>query len=298
MNEQQLILNVFAKYFNKTDTELTELLYDKGEDEVLALKDDASTVLIDMDAEKVKRIRAESKGDPTKKFDEGYNKAKKEVLEKFEKDVRDKFGMDSDKRGLDLIAEFGESMNSGNKITLEKIKTNPEFLKLEKEMNDNFKVQIEELKGEFDTFKNGVEKGKSVSLVKDRAELAFLKLNPVLSEDTARSKKQTEMFLSRFEGFDYEFVDGNIVIKDGDSRLEDGHGNPIVFDAFVKSEAESLFDFKVQDPKKAPGNKSDGGGDPTKSILPKKDYNKMVNDAEGDMEKLVEIGSKYTYAEE
>lgn len=296
MEEQQLILNVFAKYFNKTDTELTELLYDNGEDNTLTLKDDASAILIDMDAEKVKRIRDESKGDSTKRFDDGYKKANKEVMPKFDKSVKEKYSMDSEKSGVELIDELVSSLNSDGKITLEKIKTNPEFLKLEKEMNDNFKGQLNELNEKFDEFKNGVEKGKTVSLVKDRAELAFLKLNPVLSEDTARAKKQTEMFLSRFESFDYKFVDGNIIIENGDSRLEDGHGNPIAFDSFVKTEAENLFDFKVQDPKKAPGNVP-SGGDPTKTILSDKEYNDKVNAAEGDNEKLVEIGNKFTRAE-
>ena len=88
-----LLMSVFTKFFNKTEDELTELLFE-GEGEDRKLKDGAAESLIALDEEKVKRIREGASGDATKKFDEGYNKAKKEVLSKFEVAFKEKLDRD------------------------------------------------------------------------------------------------------------------------------------------------------------------------------------------------------------
>ncbi|RKX64674.1 MAG: hypothetical protein DRP42_05990 [Tenericutes bacterium] len=299
MTEQELLMGVLTKSFNKTEDELAEIMYDKGEDDKLVMKEDALEALLAIDETRIKRIREDVSGDATKKFDDGYKKAQKEVLTKFEKDLKTKFGIESDKSGLELVAEWGESLNKGDgTITLEKIKTHPEFLKLEKEWNETHKEELGTLKTEFDEFKGGVERNKVMSKVRGMAEQEFLKLNPVLSDDAAKAKRQTELFLNKFDSFNYEFQDdGSVVIKDGDKRLEDSHGNRIGFGSFVKTEADKLYDFTVQEKKEGAGNETGGGTGASKAMLSREEYNRKVNAATSD-EELVEIYDNYSYKTE
>lgn len=286
-------MNALTKFFNKSEDEIKKMLYTENDDGEQVLKDDAAQVLIDMDAARIKRIREESGQDGGKKFEEGYNKARKEVLTKFENDVRERFGITSDKTGIDLIAEYGEMVGKGGSITAEKIKTHPEFLKIEKEWRVNHEAEVEKVKNEFTEFRNNIERNQKLSKVKSVAEQEFLKLNPSLSEDPVKAKRQTEMFLSRFDGYDYDIVDNDIVVKKGDSRLEDGHGNPIGFGNLVKNEAEQLFDFRKQEDRGSPGNQTTGGSGSTR--LTREEWNKKVQETGGDKQALLELSQKYTH---
>ena len=60
MNEKEIMLNTFSKYFNKTDEELTEMLYDKGEDDTEVLKEGVVEQLIALDTNRVERLRTVS----------------------------------------------------------------------------------------------------------------------------------------------------------------------------------------------------------------------------------------------
>lgn len=279
MDEKTLMLNVLTKYFNKTDEELEDIIYDKDGDDI-TLKEGVADALIDMDAERIKKIKSEVSGEGTKKFEEGFNKAKKETLTKFEKELKEKYGLETDLTGLDLINLFAEELGTkGGEITEDNIKTHPIYIKLEKEWNESAEQKVSGIKTEFDEFKANVEKNKKLVSVKSAARSAFLKLNPVLSDDPARAENQTQEFLNKLAEHDY-IIDGDtILIKDGDGRLEDGHGNPTSFETFVKSKAEALYDFKVQDQRDSPGNQNSGGGSVKKKIT-KEEYNKKVIEAE------------------
>ena len=289
MNEKEVMLNAFSKYFNKTDEELTAMLYE-GEGDNLTLKEGAADLLIELDTQRVGRIRTEASEGATKKFDDFAKKTKREVLEKFEKDLKAQYNLESDKTGLELIEDLTASVSKNPNITEESLKTNPIYLKLERGIKEAYEGQISTVKGEFDSYKSQVEKGKVVGSVKSQAEAVFLALNPVLSDDPVKAKNQRQEFLRRFEGFDYIIDGDNIMVKSGDGRLEDGHGNPIKFDAFVRTEAEKLYDFKKQERRESPGNK--GGGADASIRISREEYNKMVIDADYDDEKLAAL-AKY-----
>jgi len=290
---KDLMMNVLSKFFNKTEDELSDMLFE-GEGDEIKLKEDAATSLIGLDEARVKRIKEESSGDSTKKFDEGYKKAQKEVMSKFENDFKESMGFESDLNGVDLVKAWGEGLGKQTKITADNLKTHPEFLKIEKEWKTSHEEELGKIKTEFDSFKSNVEREKVMGKVRDMAKNEFLKLNPVLSEDKGKAEAQTSMFLSKFDNYDYDFQDdGSVVIKDGDKRLEDAHGNTIGFGSFVKTEADRLFDFKVQGDRGSPGNVTGASGGST-TVLSSEEYNKKVREANGDPAKLKDIGENYT----
>jgi len=293
-----LMMNVLGKFFNKTEDELSALIYE-GEGDELKIKENAAEALISLDEARITRIKSDVGSDATKKFDDGYKKAQKEVMPKFESQLKSELGFDSDLTGIELVRAWGETLGKETKVTAENIKTHPEFLKIETEWKKNHKEEIENVRGEFENFKSNVSKEQTMSKIRDMAETEFMRLNPVLSEDPAKKKEQTNMFLSILDNYNYDFAeDGSVVIMDGDKRLEDSHSNRVGFGQFIKSEAERRYDFQKQERRESPGNRT--GGETAKTTLKKSDYTKKQEEvyASGDREAITSFRDTYTMADE
>lgn len=245
-----------------------------GEIDALLAASDATddTVLAAILARDKTRIENLTKPKSGQTFQDGYKKAKAEVLAAFEKEVREKFGLDEDETkdltGLELIAKVieVEAPEAGKKsITDDTIKKHPLYLKLEKDT----KKALNDVKTEWE--KKLADKDKEFgkaqvfSSVKGKALEIFTGLNPVLSTNAKVANNQQADFLRTLEGYTYEAqADGSFLIMDGDKRLEDGHGNPITLDELVKQKAGDRFDFKANNGGENPGgdgkdkNKNDG----------------------------------------
>ena len=250
--------------------------------------------MISLDEARITRIKNDVGSDATKKFDDGYKKAQKEVMPKFESQLKSELGFDSDLTGIELVRAWGETLGKETKVTAENIKTHPEFLKIETEWKKNHKEEIENVRGEFENFKSNVSKEQTMSKIRDMAETEFMKLNPVLSEDPAKKKEQTNMFLSILDNYNYDFAeDGSVVIMDGDKRLEDSHSNRVGFGQFIKSEAERRYDFQIQEGRESPGNRT--GGNITKTALSKEEYNQKAGEVANSRDKDAIANFRETY---
>lgn len=252
-------LEVFvSKVFNISDEELKALIYE-GEGETLKIKDDAGDILINKYATEVtKKIKDNEKG----KFDQGYQKANKEVAERYKKALKEKIKFDTDKEDIDeIFDELSETIQKKIKSSLpdDQVKNHQVFLAREKELND----AINKMKEDFDTEKNTIisdyKRKENIIKVKEKAEAVLLASGAVLSEKPEVRKNQINVFLNQFEGYDYDLTgEVPLILKEG-KRLEDNMMNPVKFDEFIKDQAKTLFDFKVQDPKGSGGNEGDGG---------------------------------------
>ena len=251
-------IRTFAvKVLGMTDEEVEQSLYKKTDEGELSLVDDFDTILAKKDAERIARLNETNKQKLTEIHDKGYQKAQKEVLGKFEKDIKEKFGYDTDKTGIELVNDIVTSNKTSGKI--EDVKTHPDYIKLERQLQSDFvpKTQFEEITGQFEDFKKNVERNNVIGKVKDDARKVFRSLNPILSKDPKKAANQESEFLSKLDTFDYQVQDdGNhVIIKDG-GRLENDHKNPVGFSDFIKQKASELYDFADQPTK---GNSGVGG---------------------------------------
>ena len=129
-------------------------------------KEDAAAKIVDLesddkDTEASKEILASFKAkiDDLKKtnFDDGHKKAAKEVKFAFEKDLKAKYNITSDKVGEALIEEIVASQTQGSgkggkDLTEDEIKKHPLYLKLETDSNKaikdaetNYKAELKKL---------------------------------------------------------------------------------------------------------------------------------------------------------
>lgn len=256
MNE--LLESLVGKTLNLPKEQLAGILY---EPDGTTLKADAIEKLVEIDAQRIKSIKDAHKEDLTRMHDDGYSKGKGESLSKWEKQIKEELGLETDTKGIDLIKE-AIAKNSKVEMDEEKIKLHPKYLELERKLNNEYlpKAEYDKVKAEFDEFKQQIEVTKVNSVVKQDAVRVFRSLKPVLSKDPVKSTNQETDFVNKLTQFEYELQnDGNHVIKIGGKRLETANGYPISFADFVKSEASKYYDFEQQDQRGNAGNADNGG---------------------------------------
>ena len=265
-------INTFAvKVLGMTDEEV-QSLYKKTDDGEAVLVDNFADILAKKDADRIASLERGYKEKQTELHDKGYQKAQKEVLGKFEKQIKEKYGFETDKMGVDLVDDLISQASQG-KEKPQDIKTHPDYIKLERQLQTDFvpKSKYEEITGEFDNFKQNVERNQVIGKVKEDARKVFRSLNPILSKDPKKAANQEAEFLSKLDTYDYQVQeDGNHVIIKNGNRLENDHKNPVIFSEFVKQKASDLYDFAEQSEK---GNSGvDGGGSGSGSSMAFKDY--------------------------
>jgi hypothetical protein len=262
---EEVLAPFLQQALNLGDEQIAELLYQVGEDGAKALKphSDILTSLLAKDAERVQGLK---KTVNTKEFfDNGYNKAKAEVLSGFEKQVKAEFAVDVDLTGVDLIKAILAEKTKSN-LEEDKVKLHPTFLSREKQLlaeAEAIKQQYEERLGQI------VEEQKhkeTMSAVSVKVRDLLTGLNPALPEDQTVSNNLVNLFLQQFNGFKYEAqADGSFIVLDANgARVEDAHGNPTDLNKLVKEQAAKFFVFKKQDDAGNAGNRNrDDNAKPT-----------------------------------
>lgn len=224
-----------------------------ADEEIAALYDADGNILPEAfktftqkDKERIKRLKEEHKEDLTSKFNEGHAKAKREERSRFEGEIKEAFGVESNATGVDLVKDAIAKGQSGD------VKTHPDYLALEKKLQGEYvkKEDFDVVKGEYDTFRQQVEREKVYGRVKEDARRVFHSLNPVLSEDKTRAMNQEKDFLSKVERYGFQLQDdGNhVVLGEDGKRLTNENMNPVAFTELVKNLTLSHFDVREQEP--------------------------------------------------
>lgn len=299
MDFKALLTGLLSAAYQMDETGVAALFDADG----TSLKDDALTQILEKDKARVAKLTGTSKD----KFDEGHKKGKAEALTQFEKSLKEKFEIDADAKGVELveaiIAAKAPAAGSPGEITDEAVKKHKLYLDLKdqtkKETEKAVKEAVEAKTLEFNNYKSQVERGQSLSVVKQKALVLFRGLNPILSTDPAKAANQEAAFLRQFEENNYR-IDGEKIVMlapDG-SDATDAHGNRVEFEAFVKDKAGSLYDFKVADPKGSPGaggagGGSGAGGEAKVIVKDEADFMKQYTN-EKDPKKKIEISKAWT----
>ena len=284
------ILKDFAvKSLNLTDEQFAAILY---ADDKTTVKETALTELLALDSERVKTLKAVNKDDLTKMHDTGYKKAQAELMPKFEQSLKDEFGVsESNSQGIELVKEIIAKISKDTNLDDDKVKLHPLYVQLEKKLGTDYvaKAEYDAVKGEFDGYKNHVEKEKVHAVVLTDAIRVFRELKPVLSKDPAKAMNQETDFRDKLKSFEYEVQqDGSHIIKIDGKRLENAQGHPVLFKDFVKTQADKYFDFEVQGGKSNAGNEGGGSGGSGKMPTTKAEYNLAIA-TETDPKKRVEL---------
>lgn len=271
---KEFIIGLLTKTLNKSDQEITDLIYQKDGDE-LVLKDGILDEVLSLDSVRVENIKKNAPVDK-KRLENEFKRGQKETMEGLEKGLKEKYSFDSELQGIELIDEILIKKSKASKLSDDEVKKHPLYLDLEK--NRIAKEEHEKVVKEFADYKNGIDKQTKFIDIKNKAANLLDEMKPIVSENPSVAKTRREDFLAKFEAYDYQIDGDNIVTLKGDgSRMEDGHGNPLPFNELVKTIAITNYDFPRQGDKGGSG----GNGEENKSkvfnfTIPKNDDEYLV----------------------
>jgi hypothetical protein len=259
---KKLILGVLGTLFKMSEVEVAELL--KTDDPEKLDETKALELIISKDKERIDTI----KNDQKKKFDDGYKKGQSESLSKLEKQLRDKYSIEDDLQGEELVEAILAAKTvelqkqSGKKdYTEDEIKKLPVFIKLEKDLRKAVDDAKTEGESKLKQVQDEYTQKELFGNIKGLALTHFRKKNPILSEDAAKAENQINFgLINHLQGYKYQKEGKDyIILKPDGNRLEDAHGHPMTLEQLVDSVATTNFDFKAADDRSSAGNGGAGG---------------------------------------
>ena len=253
---------------------------------------------LELDRERIASINQRG----SDKFQQGYNKGKKEERGAFEKEIREEFGIDDNELiGTDLVNKVVElntakSKADPSKLSEDELKAHPSVIKLLNDKDKTFQTREQELKAEFETKLTGFQKENRFGKVSKKALSILDTLNPVLSKDPVRAANQRSILLNDLQENEYqEEGDGFIPLDKDGKRLENSHGKGITFEELVKSKSEKYFDFKQAEDRDTPPAGGDDSGART-SPKTEAEYAKIISDPSIPLEERKQIRENWQKA--
>lgn len=257
MNYKELITGLLSRAYKMDDGKIAELLQDGKED---VKPDDVLSEILTLDASRVENIKKNI--DVSGKFQEGYAKAKKEEREAFEKEIREKYGIESDKIGTDLIdsiiTDRLSKVDKKGKLTDDDIIRHPVYQDLESRYKTDLKKKDEEWMTKVEEIQTNHKMEKTFSVVKDKGLNLLDSLNPVLPSNPEIASNQKGWFLNALKDFDFDLQEDRIVVMKEGKVVTDQHGNSLDFPDLIKSTASKFFEFRQNNGGSNSGNNNDG----------------------------------------
>jgi len=291
MDEKTILIGVLTKTLNRSEQEVTELLYQEEGGE-LTLKEGAMDEILSLDSVRVENIKKNAPIDPERLKNE-YGRGKKEALDGFEKALKEKYSIDTDKQGVELVDSILAAKSKPTKMTDDEVKKHPLYLELEKSRVP--KDEHQKVKDEYEQYKKDVKRNEKFGQIKQLARTKLHEMNPIVSETASVARTREEDFLKKFEAYDYQLDgDSHVVLRPDGTRMEDDHGNVLPFDEFVRRIAVMNYDFPKQDEKGGTGGNEQGTKKPVRITVPKteEEYVKAYHNA-ATLEEKVAIKEAY-----
>lgn len=264
-----------SKAYKLDDGTIGEILNAENADEKSVI-----SKILELDTQRVEKLKTSGGKDGT--FQDGYAKAKKEVLSDFEKQLKETFEIESEKTGLDLITEIltAKTSEAGKKgqLTDDDVKKHPIYQAAEKAFKKQLADKETEYKTKLSEVESAAKKAQTFSSVKDNALAILEGLNPIYAKNPKVATTIKNQFLNELQGFDFERqADGSwLVTKDG-KVVEDGHGHSKSFEDIIKETSENYFEFQENNGGQNAGNENKNNGSGGNVTVPK-----FKNQAEAD----------------
>lgn len=295
--EKELLLAFVSKTLNIDKEAAVASLYNEDG----SLKDDALTWATTENAKHIANIKTEAEKESKGAFDNGYKKAQKEVREKDEKSIKDKFGLKSE-RLLEMVDELATKTVDVNNLPEDVVKKSPYFIAAEKKLLEQVEQTKTEYEGKIKAKDEEYGQKETFNVVRSTAQKILLEqVKPKLSENDVVRSTQLNNYLNEFGQYQFSVVkttDGKeeIIVSDKNGkRLQNDHGHYIPIDTLAKQIAERHFEIPVGE------NRSTGTGDNKSNnnngAGSKFSFSKPKNEEEY-MQQLVSIQDNKTYSPE
>lgn len=260
--EKQIITAFLGRTLNIPTEEVAALFKADGDKETFS--ETALDSLLKHDATRVQNFSSKNQ----EFFDNGFKKAQKEALSKFEKDIKEKFNVSEDKQGLDLIESvvMAKVKAQGGELDEEKIKRSDVYLKALDKLTKEKEEAVNDVTTKYKNLEQSIASDKINGSIRSSAKEVIMSLNPILPEGkTAEGKSKADIQVERLideliNSHQFEIKgEKTLIIKDG-KVLEDPHGNMVDFKKYVSEKAANMWDFKEGQQRQGTGNSNDNNG--------------------------------------
>jgi hypothetical protein len=201
-------------------------------------------------------------------FNQGHQKATDEVLTKRENEIREKYGIKSKKKGLDLIDEVITAKTPDPEkpeaISDDLVRKHPAFLAREKELSEQLTAAKEETEEKVQAVQDQYAAKETFGKVAGISLNTFRGMGPELPKDATKAARQEARLIKELEASGLKFeLQGEgqppLVLEANGKRKEDGHGNPIKFEDLIRGFADELgFEFRQGEPRSSAGGEKPG----------------------------------------
>lgn len=249
-SEEKNILEAFLSKTLNLDGEAISGLYN-AEGELTDL-----SIAIDADAKRITKYKTEKQNE----FNRGIEKG----ASKIEKAIKEKYNIDSDLIGVDLLdhvielqtSDLNEKLKAKNTKD-EDFEKHPKYLQFKQDFEKQLKAKDAEWEDKLKTKESEWVKKETFSKV-SKVALSELETGYIMPENAQRTVALKDVLLRDLEGENYSSLeDGTIVLLDKDGKpKEDQHGKMLQFNDYVHSIAGKYFDKKVANARENSGNTS------------------------------------------
>jgi hypothetical protein len=185
-----------------------------------------------------------------------YNRGLKEGAQKLEKELKEKYEIDSDLIGVELFDQIVETKVAEiQKADPGEVLKHPEVIKALNEKDKAIRAKDKEWQTKMDAKEKEINKANLFNKVKAKALSEFDNLKPILPENANKAQALKEVLLNEIARFNYqEDGDNFIIIKEDGTPLKNEHGFDVTFQDHIKGHAEKYFDFKTAEERNSSGN--------------------------------------------
>lgn len=301
MDYKSILTGLLSKAYKMDNGKIAELLQDGEDVDQGKVLDE----LLNFDASRVDNIKKTI--DTSGKFQEGYAKAKKEVREDFEKEIKEKYQIESDKIGTDLIdsvlTDRLSKVETKGKLTDDDVKRHPVFQDLESRYKTDIKAKENEWMEKVNEIQNQHKTEKTFSVVRNKGLQMLDSLNPVLPTNAEIAGNQKNWFLNALKDYEFDLQENDriVVMKDG-KVVTDQHGNSLDFPELIKGTASKFFEFQQNNGGANSGNGNEGvqqgsnsNGYPAGIAKPKnlEELNSILRDTKIDLSDRQKVAETY-----
>jgi hypothetical protein len=263
MDYKKIFMGLLSTALKLDEGQIAELIDETGED---VNEDSILAKVLAVDTARVNKL-APKKG---MTYQDGYSKALAETMTKFEKELRETYGLTSETKGLDLVAEILSQQTTDTPATEDAVKKHPAYINMQRE----FKRQLDAAKAEgtsaVEAVKTQFAKEKAGVVIRDRGLKHLSGLNPNLPEDKEIAEFQLAAFFDAIhKAYDFDLQGEDIIVNTKEGQVAtDAHGHNVEYNDVIADYGLKFFGAKKNNGGNAPGNKNDS----RQSAPPKKGY--------------------------
>ena len=246
------------------------------------------------DAERITKLSADK--------DNQYKRGLKEGALKLEKALKEKYEVDSDLIGVELLDHVIEMKLADVKgAAPEDVLKHPDVIRIlnekETEKGKALRAKDKEKEEALKSIRSEIENENLFKEVESSALAEFDNLHPILPGDAKKAKALKDILIGELKKNKYQKTGDNfIVLKDDTNPLHNEHGYPVTFQEHIKGVAERYFDFKKAEDRSSSGNKPVNGNGAANVRKPKDEaeYQSMMKDSNFTSQQKIEIKDLHT----